>query len=129
MKSLNKQEAARLAEYTASLTLLRSKIEDEINVLKETAFANLNALIASYNEELEGARGFVEDLSSAMESYSDERSEKWHDSDAGSAYSEWKDNFDSAELDEVSPYEPDLSELEGSFGHPEILEELPQSPN
>ena len=60
------------------------------------------------------------DIVSEMETYYDERSEKWQEGDAGSAYADWKgewEGLDCATVDLVD--EPDCS-------LPDDLEQLPQ---
>jgi hypothetical protein len=127
MKSLSKADLARRDRYAEELRVLRDKIEDEFRALNEETFKPINTLIDTYNETLEEARGFIEDLSSIMSDYYDERSEKWQDGDAGQAYAEWKQayaDFDAEDMEQVAL--PDTTEEQAT--HPEDIEALPAEP-
>lgn len=126
MKKLSRSDLARRDGYIESLRDLAGKIEDEIRELQENALTKLNTLVDEYNETLAEAGGFVEDLSSQMEDYYADRSEKWQEGDAGSAYSEWKDAFGQFDADAIEPFTFDLSD-EG-FDHADKLEEMQAEP-
>jgi hypothetical protein len=66
----------------------------------------INTAQETYNDSLNAVKNFVNDMVGDMESYYDEKSDKWKESDKGNEYSEWKslwaDLLDSEnELDEV----------------------------
>lgn len=127
MKTLTKSDLARRDGYAEELRELRGKIEDQFRVLNEETFRPINDLIAKYNETLEEARGFLEDLSSVMSDYYDARSDKWRDSDAGTAYQSWMSayaDFDAEEMEEVAL--PDTTEEQAT--HAEEIEALPVEP-
>lgn len=127
MKSLTKSELTRRNRYIDGLRELRGKIEDEAATIKDEAFVKLNALVDQYNETLSEARGFIEDLANTMDDYASERSEKWQEGDAGSAYSSWQQEYESIDLDDVEHFEPDL-DLGEDFDHADAIEQLPERP-
>lgn len=110
----DKEEALNKAieEYNTKLEELKGPVEKAVE--------EMNAAITAANE-------WAANIASDMETYYDERSEKWQEGDRGSAYSSWKENF-GTELDEVEIEFPDALE-EVSTGHPEALEELPDNPD
>ncbi len=59
-------------------------------------YETLQNLTAAFYEAVE----IVDDLHDKATDYFDARSERWQESDKGSAYEEWRDAFDSAR-DEV----------------------------
>ncbi|MFP3443222.1 hypothetical protein R0K18_36360, partial [Pantoea sp. SIMBA_133] len=68
-----------------------------------------NERIDAYNEQLEEARGFAEDMVSEIDSYMSDRSERWQDGDTGPAYSDWKSEWENVALDELEHVEvPEL---------------------
>lgn len=126
MKNLTKADIERRDGYAEKLRELRGKIEDQFRLLNEEILAPLNAAIATYNEELGEARGFLEDLASEMSSYYDDRSDKWRDGDAGSAYAEWKsayENFEAEDLEEIV-----FEDTTAENNTPEDIEALPVAP-
>ena len=128
MKSLSKHDVARRDRYAEELRILRGKIEDEFRALNEETFKPINTLIDTYNETLEEARGFIEDLGNAMTEYYDDRSDKWRDGDAGQAYADWKqayEDFDAEDMEQVAL--PDTTEEQAT--HPEDIEALPVEPD
>lgn len=77
------------------------------------AFEGLEAAIFSYNEKVDALREklldpaagvyaevieacveFRDEISGDLDLYGDERSESWHEGDAGQAHAEWRDEWD-----------------------------------
>lgn len=109
MKKLSKTDVARLSDYDVRLLAAAGAVEAFcINQLKE-AVDQYNELIGAYNEVLNEAKGFLEDLVSEGESYRDDKSERWQESDAGLEHANW--------IDEIEQFGSDLEELE-------LLEEI-----
>jgi hypothetical protein len=94
------------------------KISDaiaEYNTLVEDKKGNIDLAIEELNSAISEANGFAENIASEIQAYIDERSEKWQDSDRGSAYNDWCSAYqdlvlDEASLDDVTPieYMPDV---------------------
>ena len=78
------------------------------------------------NGTIEAANEWRNNIHSEMENYYDERSEKWQEGDAGSAYSDWKDNYGN-EFDAVEIELPDELEMP-DVAVVEALEELTDEP-
>jgi hypothetical protein len=57
-----------------------------------------------------------------METYYDERSEKWQETDAGSSYQDWKSQFEALDIDQLEQLELDDLRLADD------LEDFPEDP-
>jgi hypothetical protein len=120
MKHLTKAQVATRDELIAALRGKDKAIDDaiieinnkidEVNVLIEE---NLKPAIDDYN----GALGDLEELRNEivgqMDDYVNARSEKWSNSDAGSNYSSWKDEWEGIDMSPLDDIEP-LAHLEAS---------------
>ena len=74
----------------------------------------LAAAIINFNECRQAFELFRDEIAGEMEMYSDERSERWHESEAGETYNEWKSAWDAElELDELE--ELDEGDFENSY--------------
>jgi hypothetical protein len=79
-----------------------------------------------YNEIRDEAQDFINTIKDEQEAYSNDRSDQWHEGDAGQAYEEWKDawGIDLDELDITLPDEIDEVTLDAV----EVLRVLPDHP-
>jgi hypothetical protein len=127
---LDKGEIARRDGYANDLRETASKLEDAVREYNEavmTLRAPIETLLAEYNEKLEEARGFAEDIATTAEGAFDDKSEKWQEGDKGQAVAEWKDAWTSIELEPMEivwPEDLEDPELEHAF----MLEALPVEP-
>ena len=83
---------------------------DDALIGVNNAVEKANAAIDEYNVIVADVESYRDEIVSEMETYFDERSDKWQEGDAGSAYSEWKgewENLDCSAIDQVD--EPDSS--------------------
>ena len=121
MKRLSKAQEQTRSELLERLRKAQSEMAAEVDKANEAVGA-VNAAIDSYNEALSDVETFRDEITGDMESYADERSDKWRDSDAGSNYDSWKSEWDNLDTSEVAHAEeieePDLS-------HADDLEALP----
>jgi coenzyme F420-reducing hydrogenase alpha subunit len=129
MKALSKeqeQERTKLLEQLRKEDeLLRAAIE-EVNELIEQ---KVNSRVATMNGILSNMAALKDEVTEAQTDYYDERSEKWQESDAGSTYNDWKNEWDVVDLpDEVEPYEP-LEETDVFTDAADEFENLPSSPD
>ncbi|WNM70219.1 hypothetical protein [Myxococcus phage Mx1] len=130
MKKLDKKQTQRQLELVKSLGNKAGDLREAITVFNEklaAARVEVEERLKDYNEALDEARGFRDDVVADMEAYVDERSEKWQDSDAGSAYISWKDSWEQLDLEDASLDIPDdIEDLDDSaLGG---FEELPVEP-
>jgi chromosome segregation ATPase len=81
-----------------------------------------NAAIDAYNAILADVETWRDEIVGEMESYVEERSEKWHESDAASEYSDWKGEFEGLDASEIDALDIPETELADN------LEALPDQP-
>jgi hypothetical protein len=105
------------------LTVEVEKINNEIM----EAQIRLTAAIEVYNERVDDARAFAEGVASEMDDYMSDRSDRWQESDAGSAYSAWKEEWENADFSPLDMEDlPTVEEPELTAA--ETLEQLPEEP-
>jgi hypothetical protein len=127
MKSLSAKDVTRLGELADGLRGEWSEVESTRDELSE-AIDRINEAIGGYNKLRQEAQDFVEELASKAQAYADERSEKWADGEAGTAYMEWIDLL-TIQLDEVDEVSMDSLDFPVEPEHAEELENLPQEPS
>lgn len=85
MKQISKTDFARLRDYAS----IFHDIRDEIDAIVANANVEIARVMENLNNYVDEANGFVSDLASEAETYYDERSDAWRDSDTGSTYYDW----------------------------------------
>lgn len=66
---------------------------NKANDALDKALGELNAVIVSYNETIEEINECRSDIQSKISDYIEDRSDAWRDSDRGSEYQEWSDEW------------------------------------
>ena len=80
---------------------------------------SIEAAASEYNDKLEEIREFIEEVKGEMQEYQDDRSERWHESEAAQDFQAWQDAWEDAEIEDidqgtlVEDQEEALGELEG----------------
>ena len=82
MNKLNKKQSKELAKHQSDLTDAAEAIEEAVE---------------AYATAADEARAFAESIHADQQAYYDERSEKWQEGDAGTAYTEWMELWETAE--------------------------------
>jgi hypothetical protein len=127
---LTRSEESRLELLRDKLADARLTLEAVFNAQSaviEDAYAEINAALAPYNEIVEEARGFVEDIASEREGEWDDKSERWQESDRGQAARDWFEQWRSAAeceietIDDLEPTVPEFNPVDVS----DLLENLP----
>jgi hypothetical protein len=126
---LDKQELAQKLSLELALTNARSKLEDDILVLNQTIAAAINAAndaVSLYNETVNEALGFCEDIATERRGEWDDMSDKWQNGDNGQNADSWIGRWEYPGIEELEPFEEfelDISDHEVADA---ILEELPE---
>jgi len=89
--------------------------------------SNVKEKLDSLNAKIREAGEWAEGLFSDMQSYYDERSDKWQEGDAGQSYDAWKSEYESLDVDEVDIEFPEDLEVPGC-DVADNLESLPDEP-
>lgn len=109
MKSVDKQTRARIEELQEKINAAAenvTNVADDINGKIADLFGPLEDAVREYNDLVSEYNGVLDDLVSEIESYYDDKSEKWQEGERGQAYMEWKDNVEQCKLEEASDPEP-----------------------
>jgi len=126
MKKLTKTQEKEKADLSSELFDAHAEVEAAINKFNaalDAAKEEVETAVNAYNEKLSGARTFCEQLVSDMENYEGERSDKWLESDAASAFQDWKSEWEQIELDDFEVEFPEP--LEVPENPQEALDALP----
>lgn len=126
---LSKQERAQRDDLCARLNAARATLDEkveDVNDAVQTAIDALEAAVASYNDVLEEARGFVADIVAQGEEDIDDKSERWQEGERGEAARAWVDEWECAQLDDVELPTIDLLEI-ADDDHASTLETLPDA--
>lgn len=109
MRKLNREQEQQRADISAKLNAAREVYNERVAELNN-ALADLRAAVEraaeSYNEAAQEARDFAADIANQQSEYVCERSEKWTDSDAGNAYSEWQSTWENYSPNDIEPDMP-----------------------
>ena len=128
--NLDKQDKARREKLAEELADMRGKLQDAISVYNaavEAAKAPVLEALEKYNEVVEEARGFVEDIANTADGVFDDRSEKWREGDKGQEAREWIDAWQNEPFDAIEITFPDELELpDDESDHDGRLENLPE---
>jgi hypothetical protein len=131
MKRLDKQQAVKHAALAAKLSDAREDLNNALLDFNNEVKALFDKMVKpgadAYNAVVAEANEFIGEVHMEQEAYHDEKSEKWQEGDAGSAYNnwmnEWELELDELELDEPEEYiDPDLDEVD-DFG--QLPQEVP----
>jgi hypothetical protein len=122
MKRLSKAQEAAKAALIEALGKAVTDVNAAVEKVNSEIEATLNPAIEAYNSILADVETFRDEIVGEMETYYDERSDKWREGDAGSNYESWKgdwEGLDISELDAVEVIE------EPGMSHGDELEALP----
>lgn len=117
MKRISKSDAQRKLELADKLEKAHSVLDNAISVFNERVtelWPSVTEAIETYNQVAQEVNGFKADIAGAIESYMDDRSDKWREGDAAQSYEEWKsaweEDIEEAEIDDPDTVEmPELS--------------------
>lgn len=129
MKALSKADQKKFDELKKKLNEAKDLLEIGLDTYAAKTTRTFDEVVVpklkKFNELVAEANGFIEAMKSALEEEFDGMSEKWQVSDNGSAFSDWKDQWD-IELDEIELDAPD-EDAEETMA-PEIVEEFENLP-
>jgi ElaB/YqjD/DUF883 family membrane-anchored ribosome-binding protein len=125
---LTVREQKRKGELVTGLRQARSQLEDSISEFNK-AVADAKELLKvaedKYNETLQEARGFCEDMANDWDNQIAERSDSWRESEQAEAAQKLVNEWNGVSLDDVDLDMPDEIEVP-SEDHSEVLEQLPE---
>jgi exonuclease VII small subunit len=107
---LTKAQLKQRDELTSKLDLGHSDLDEAIAIFNDamrTAFEILQTELEKYNDVLEEAREFRDDIVSVFDDFISNKSEKWQESDKGQAAASLKDAWENLTLDQIDVDEPE----------------------
>lgn len=123
MKRLSKQQQQTRSQLIEALRKAQSKLAKAVDDANAIIDNEIAGAVDAYNEALGELSSFRDEIVGEMETYADERSDKWRESEAGSSYEEWKNEWEGLDMDELDQFEP-LESPEPS--HADDAEALPE---
>jgi hypothetical protein len=124
---LSKQETADREGHVERLEKVWGELTEAVNAYN-TGVAKLrepvDKAVADYNEALGEAKAFAEQVASRLEGEYDDKSEKWQEGEAGEAAAEFRDAWQSVDLEDLANEWPEDLAIEDPDHAPE-LSELP----
>ena len=127
MKKISKDLLKERDETCAKLREARSVLDGAVadfNNAMQAEWEKVSAAQDAYNEIRADAQSWMESVASDIQSYMDERSEKWQESDKAQEYDQWRSEFE-GDLEEASIEQPDELELDIEDAA-ESLEQMPE---
>lgn len=109
-KKLSKEQLAERSALAESLRAAAQNITDAVDTYNQTvleAQTPVQQALTAYNEVVEKAKVFANEVAEELQGEFDERSEKWQESDAGESFQGWITEWDNATLDEAEIDFPD----------------------
>lgn len=88
MKRLNKKQAAQLTELTDAVETAKIAVDEKVEEL---------------NDAIVKLEGFRQEMRDDMESYYEEKSERWQEGDNGQMYYDWMNAWDQEVTEVESP--------------------------
>jgi chromosome segregation ATPase len=115
MKAIPKTTQAEIQELIDQLDDdaedIRKAIETYNNALTEHR-DRIEAARTEYNERMDRLHEIYDELHGDAQSYYDERSEKWQQSDAGQSYEQWRDKLEATAQELVALDEIEIPDLD-----------------
>ena len=130
MKALDKDQEKKKTDLVDAIRTAQAELETAItnfNSVVEDEQDKVNGKLNALNEKIGEAREWAEGIASDMQSYYDEKSERWQEGDNGQNYSSWKEEYENLSADEVEVTFPDDLEVPDCTVA-EDLENLPSEP-
>ena len=97
MKKVNKKQYAEIEKLHSKLKSLydqyNEKVADVQDKIIDLINDELNSFIDEFNENVSDLQNQVDEVYGETESYIDEKSDKWKESDKGEMYIEWSNEW------------------------------------
>lgn len=124
---LTKDELATLSKLTDDLTTKGAMIDQQVSIYNnqvEALRTPVEVAVTDYNASVEEARQFCQSIATRVEDEITGKSESWQDSDAGQSAAEFRDSWDTIDLNDLDFAWPDELTIEV----PELDTELDELP-
>ena len=92
MKKIKQADLKRIEDARLKIEEKRAEVEAVVSEMQ----SKIDDLVNEAEAAREELRSVLDDLVNEAETYYDERSDKWREGDAGSAYEDWKSQIENA---------------------------------
>lgn len=92
------------------LTKTQQKDYEDLRGKVETQLAELNTAIIAFNEARQAFEDFRDSVYGEIESFVDDKSDRWREGETGAAHEAWKDEWSEEICDEVEEIDAELRE-------------------
>jgi len=127
VKKLSRDDEAKICELAETLRKEWDAVDETKEAILE-ALNRYNEAVLKFNEHVGEARNFVVGLADKAQEYADERSERWQEGDAGSAYMAWIDEMQGLDLEDLEEVPIENLGLAEDPEYADALDELPREP-
>jgi len=127
MKNLSNSDCKRIVSLAEEINTARAALTTAVETAN-AAIEHAQTALAAYETSIDNAHSFAEDIVREIESYMDERSEKWHEGNSGEAYAQWKSAWEEFLGNRLQPDEIVPIIIEDDDQATALLE-LPSSPD
>ena len=125
MKALNKNQEAQRMEHVEALNKAHEFVTVKYSALV-SAMEEYNDSLSKYNDVVGDVEAWRDEIVADMQTYMDEKSERWSDSENGQAYGDWKDTWESTDFQKLDALEiPEEPEIEDFITE---VQDLPAEP-
>ena len=131
MKSITKADLKLRDELCSQIRKAHEALEvavDAFNNAMVEPWGAVEDALEKYNSIVSDLESWKEDITSQIQEYIDERSEKWQEGDRGQAYQEWLSAYENTSIESVEMSMPDTVDFNVE-GVADDIESLPENPN
>jgi len=125
MKKLSNEQIEQLANLTAEVRMAETELNNARDEVNNLISGKLNRKVNEYNELMTKVHEFTQDITDAMEEYTGEKGTEWSETEAGSHYEDWKDEWESVDCAELNY----VDEVELDTNLADVLEQIASEPN
>jgi hypothetical protein len=122
---LNKQERVTRDEHVAQLERAWADLVQAVSDYNESEpklREPVDKAVADYNEVVGEAKSFAEEIANRSEGEYDEKSEKWQEGEKGQAAAEFRDAWQTIDMEEIELAWPEELAIEDPDHAPELAE-------
>jgi hypothetical protein len=112
---MSKEQIARLTELVEAVDAAQHRVVAAVEAANEgieRLVNGVNELIAPLNEALADLAAFRDDWAGEVQTFIDEKSERWQEGEAGVAHQSLLDEWEALEIEAVEPFEVEELEFE-----------------
>ena len=107
MTKLTKEQIKEREALSANIRKQKDALNEAIGDFNDAMLAassEVTGALANYNEAVEAANTFQQDIASEIDNFISDKSEKWQEGERGEAYTAWKEIWE----EELETFDVDL---------------------